>query len=56
MPLPHGSITAVRVEIDHYAESTVRVTGGLVEGERIVSAGVHKLDASMRVRAWDAQL
>lgn len=32
------------------------VTGGLAAGEQVVTAGVHRLDASQEVRPWDGRL
>ncbi len=40
------------VQVAAYAGDRVVVTGGLAAGERIVTAGVHKLDASQKVRVW----
>lgn len=40
------------VEVGAYAENRVVVLAGLDDGEQVVSAGVHKLDAAMKVRPW----
>ena len=48
-----GHISAVPVEVVHYGQDEVIVRGGLVEGDRIVSAGVHKLDAGVTIRKWE---
>lgn len=50
----HGSLTPVPIAISHYDDELVYVSSGLIGGERIVSAGVHKLDAGMRVRVWES--
>lgn len=51
-----GALTAVPVIIARYAETTVLVSADLTQGQRIVSAGVHKLDSTMRVRPWETRL
>ena len=49
----HGDTLELRqVEIGAYAEDHVVVVAGLQDRERIVSAGVHKLDPAMKVRPW----
>ncbi len=50
-----GSLTAAPVEIAHYSTDSVKITSGLNVGDRIVSAGAHKLDANVRVRPWEIQ-
>ena len=45
-----GHIRAVPVEVVRYGEEQAIVRGELVEGDRIVSSGVHKLDASITIR------
>lgn len=40
------------VAVAAYAGDLVLVAGGLKDGERVVTAGVHKLDAGQKVRAW----
>lgn len=35
---------------------TITVAAGLRAGERVVAAGVHRLDAGMNVKAWDQRL
>ncbi len=47
-----GSVTAVPVEIAQYSTESVRISSGLKVGDRIVSAGAHKVDANVRVRTW----
>ncbi len=50
-----GALVAVPVKITQFATNSVRVQGDLSEGDRIVSAGAHKLDANVRVRTWETQ-
>jgi len=35
---------------------TITLSGGITLGERVVIAGVHRLDAAMPVQAWDGRL
>lgn len=49
-----GSLKAVPVTVSQYGDEVVYVSSGLSGGEQIVSAGVHKLDAGMRVRVWES--
>jgi len=35
---------------------TITLTDGIQPGERVVIAGVHRLDAAMSVQAWDGRL
>ena len=48
-----GHILAVPVEVVRYGEDEVIVRGELAQGDRIVSAGVHKLDSSITIRKWE---
>lgn len=41
-----------RVSVAAYAGDDALVTGGLADGERVVTAGVHKLTAGEKVRLW----
>ncbi len=50
-----GELEQVPVEIKELRQSHVLINGGLTTGDRIVSAGVQKLDATMRVRVWEPQ-
>lgn len=50
-----GSLTAVPVQVAQYSTNSVRISGGLQVGDRVVSAGAHKLDAHVRVRTWEIQ-
>jgi len=45
-----GHLTKKSVEVGAWTESSAIITGGLQSGEKIVAAGVHKLDASVPVR------
>ncbi len=40
------------VSVVAYAGDLAVVAGGLKDGDRVVTAGVHKLDAGQKVRAW----
>lgn len=40
------------VQVAAYAGDRVIVASGLADGERVVTAGVHKLDAAQKVRVW----
>lgn len=48
-----GHIVAVPVEVVSYGQEVAFIRGALVEGDRIVSAGVHKLDESVTIRKWE---
>lgn len=50
-----GSLIATPVQIAHFGTDSVRIASGLKVGDRIVSAGAHKLDANVRVRTWEIQ-
>lgn len=50
---PEGDHIELRpVNVAAYAGNEVIVAGGVGDGEKVVSAGVHKLDASETVRIW----
>jgi len=40
------------VSVAQYRGNQAVITEGVVEGDKIVTAGVHKLDGAMKVRAW----
>ena len=40
------------VTVAKYAGDQVIVASGLMDGEKVVTAGVHKLDAQQKVRVW----
>ncbi|OYQ35568.1 hypothetical protein CHU95_07545 [Niveispirillum lacus] len=44
------------VEVAAYRPDGVAVKAGLKEGELVVTAGAHRLDANLRVRVWDGGL
>ena len=51
-----GALELRPVILGEYAENSVTVSAGVRQGERIVSAGVHRLDARQRVKPWDGRL
>jgi hypothetical protein len=40
------------VTVTAFGPESVTVSAGLAGGERVVTAGVHKLDAGQAVRVW----
>jgi len=50
-----GRVEAVSVEVLQYRNGTVVVRGPFQSGDRIVSAGVQRLDENSRVRVWEAK-
>lgn len=52
----NGALELRRVRLGSYIGNGVTVSTGLRSGERIVSAGVHRLDARQRVKLWDGRL
>jgi RND family efflux transporter MFP subunit len=46
----HGHLTKKSVDVGSWTETSAIVTGGLESGQKIVAAGVHKLDAGIPVR------
>lgn len=56
--LPEGARRLVLRPVRLSAMSTDRITiaSGVAPGERVVAAGVHRLDAGMDVQAWDGRL
>ncbi len=44
------------VSLANMGTDTITVAEGIAPGERVVVAGVHRLDASMAVQAWDTRL
>ena len=48
-----GHLAAVPVEVIRYGQEEIIVRGSLAAGDRIVSAGVHKLDSGVTVRKWE---
>ena len=51
-----GALELRPVILGEYAENSVTVSAGVRQGERIVTAGVHRLDARQRVKPWDGRL
>ncbi len=49
-----GRVVKKSVEVGSWTETSAIVTGGLQSGEKIVAAGVHKLDAGIPVRVIEA--
>lgn len=49
---PADTLELRPVAVAAYAGDFAIVAGGLKNGERVVTAGVHKLDAGQKVRAW----
>ena len=47
-----GRLELRPVQVAAFAGEEVVVAGGLTDGEAVVSAGVHKLDAGQKVRVW----
>ncbi|MFN7733051.1 MAG: efflux RND transporter periplasmic adaptor subunit [Pirellula sp.] len=50
--LENDRLVAVPIHIERYKEDAAVVSQGLAHGDRIVAAGVQKLDANTRVQAW----
>jgi len=53
---PNGGLELRPVNLGTYTESGVTITSGVRAGERVVSAGAHRLDARQRVKPWDGRL
>ncbi len=47
-----GHVAARDVVVDRYIDGSAILRSGLADGERIASAGVHRLDPGMNVVAW----
>jgi RND family efflux transporter MFP subunit len=50
-----GEVTACPVDIVQYRDNTAIVRGSLRAGDKIVSAGVQRVDENVRVRVWNAK-
>ncbi len=50
-----GRVEALTVEVLQYRNDTVVVRGPFRSGDRIVSAGVQRIDENSRVRVWEAK-
>jgi multidrug efflux system membrane fusion protein len=46
----HGRLIKQAVEVSSWTETSAIISGGLAAGQKIVAAGVHKLDAGIPVR------
>ncbi len=46
----HGRLVKTSVEVSSWTETSAIISGGLAAGQKIVAAGVHKLDAGIPVR------
>ena len=46
----HGRLIKKGVEVSAWTETSAIISGGLAAGQKIVAAGVHKLDAGIPVR------
>ncbi|MGD9510697.1 MAG: efflux RND transporter periplasmic adaptor subunit, partial [Geminicoccaceae bacterium] len=46
----HGHVVKKSVEVSAWTETSAIISGGLATGQKIVAAGVHKLDAGIPVR------
>ena len=46
----HGRLVKQGVEVSSWTETSAIISGGLTAGQKIVAAGVHKLDAGIPVR------
>ncbi len=49
-----GTVTAVPVEVERYQTNMAIVRGSLNNGDWIVSAGVQRIDADVKVRLWNS--
>ncbi|MDO4232158.1 MAG: efflux RND transporter periplasmic adaptor subunit [Lautropia sp.] len=56
--LPEGAQQLVLrpVSLAAMGSEMMTISGGVSPGERVVTAGVHRLDAGMMVKVWDGQL
>jgi RND family efflux transporter MFP subunit len=50
-----GEVTACPVEVVQYRDNSAIVRGSLRAGDKIVSAGVQRVDENVRVRVWNAK-
>lgn len=48
-------LVSVPVEVAGYRDDSVTIVSGVRPGDVVVAAGVQKLDAGLRVRAWEGQ-
>ena len=52
LSVPDDRLELRPVTVAAYAGDLALIGGGLKDGERVVTAGVHKLDAGQKVRVW----
>jgi RND family efflux transporter MFP subunit len=52
---PHGALVLRPVNVASFSEDAALVTGGIDEGDRIVTLGVQKLEAGLQVRAIETR-
>lgn len=50
-----ASISARPITVEKFSDDHALISDGLQTGDKIVSAGVQKLDAGMKVRIWEIQ-
>ncbi len=53
---PNGALELRPITLGAYTDAGVAVSAGVRRGERIVSAGAHRLDPRQRVKLWDGRL
>jgi membrane fusion protein, multidrug efflux system len=51
----HGTLSPTAIKVAVFGTEWLTVAEGLVPGQRIVSAGVQKLDEGMKIRVWEQQ-
>jgi len=51
-----GALELRPVTVAAFENDGVTITSGLRQGDRVVTAGVHRLDARQQVRIWDGRL
>jgi len=52
---PHGALVLRPVTVASFSEDAALVTAGIDEGDRIVTLGVQKLEAGLKVRAIETR-
>lgn len=48
-----GALALTPVDVREYRHETVALSGGVGPGQLVVTAGVQKLDAGLRVWPWE---
>ena len=51
-----GKVEAIPVDVIEYRSDTAIIRGELQQGDRIVSAGVQRIDENVKVRVWETRL